>query len=728
MIEFIAYILIVKLSAFTSQELQDMPEMFFQRCEFGLVMKLSDLGMPESFLSMFDGKDLELYPHQQEAISRFRSGESVIVSVPTASGKSLIAYTAIFNEFQHGRKSLYIVPLRALASEKFEDLKKLRKTGMRVGISVGDYDESPDFINRYDVVVCTSEKADSLFHHDPAALLDISLVVADELHLVGDESRGPRLETFLSAMRFINPDVRIIGLSATVTNPDDIAKWLGSSVVSSDFRPVPLRKGVIHDRNIEYTDGEKIEFRGKDEIVKICEYFVQQGGQILIFVNSRKRAEDTARKISLAIDRDLTANHDSVYVPVENDRYEDLVSGLIPSGVCFHHAGLSNAQRTAIENLFREGKIKVLVATPTLAAGINLPARTVIIRDITRFSDGTVGYISSTEVHQMLGRAGRPKYDSIGYGLIYASTENALDHALEYLDSQPDPLRSSMGRENLIRFNTMALISTGLCVDIEGMERFYKATLLGLQEGVEKFVPVFKRSMAFLLNNGFVTEQNGQYRATKLGKAVSDLYIDPLSALILKKYLESGKIDDARSLVAIAMTPEVTPLIARNDDMDEIEYFITTHNVDISDLQDDYPGRIKTAMVLLDWINEASMERIEDKYNIGPGDVQAKVSNAQWISYSLSRLSSIYLPEKRHYFEILNVRITEGIREEIWELTAIPNIGRVRARRLYSAGLQTLESVAGASLSDITEIIGFSDKLARDTIDHAKTILERRRK
>ncbi len=690
-------------------------------------MRLSDLGMPQKFLDMFEGKDLKLYDHQEEAIRKFLEGNSVIVSVPTASGKSLIAYVAIYREFQKRHRSLYIVPLRALASEKFDDLKKLRDLGVRVGISVGDYDESPDFIRKYDVIVCTSEKADSLFHHDPSALLEISLVVADELHLVGDESRGPRLETFLSAMRFINPDARILGLSATITNIEQVAQWLDSTSVVSDFRPVPLRGGIIKGRNIEYLDGETVEFHGKDEIVKICEYFISQGGQLLIFVNSRKRSEDLAKKISLSIDRKIVGEPEISYISAESDRYEDLLTRMLPLGVCFHHAGLSNSQRSSIEGFFKEGKVKVLVATPTLAAGVNLPARTVIIRDITRFSDGMVGYISSTEVHQMLGRAGRPRYDTVGYGLIYASTENAYDHAIDYLNSEPEPLESSLDKESLIRFNVMALISTGLCSSLDGIIRFYRTTLLGLQQEIEKFSKQFSRTLSFLGNNGFITEKEGRYAATKLGKAASDLYIDPMSAVILKKYLDSGEIDDVRSMVNICLTPEVMPLIARSDDLEEIEYFIRKNEIDVSQFPEDYAGRIKTAMVLLDWISESSMERIEEKYNIGPGDVQAKVSSAQWISYSLARLASLYLPEKRRYFEILNVRITEGIREEIWEIISIPNIGRVRGRRLYNAGFKSLEQVAGASVESLSKIVGFSDKLASDTIAHAQSIISRRR-
>lgn len=690
-------------------------------------MKLSELELPPQFMDMFEGRDLELYNHQEEAVNALDRGSNVIVSVPTASGKSLIAYIAIYREFLRGRKSMYIVPLRALASEKYEDMKKLTSLGMKVAISVGDYDDSPDFIKRFDVIVCTSEKADSLFHHDPSVMFDISLIVADELHLIGDENRGPRLETFLSAARYTNPDTRILGLSATISNIEDVAGWIDAETVVSDFRPVKLEKGVLFRKRLDFEDGEGITFKGKNELAGICEYYISQGGQLLIFVNSRKRSEDQARKLSIALDDDLISEFD--FEPPwgnESDRYYDILNELIPKGVCFHHAGLSSQQRTVVETLFREGKLKVLVATPTLAAGVNLPARVVVIRDITRFSDGYVGYISNTEIHQMLGRAGRPKYDNTGFGIIYAASESSLEHAEEYLVSEPEPVFSNLGKESLVRFNSLALVSTGLAKSVEDVMDFHEKTLLGYQTDISLHNLRFEDAMSFLLEHGFVRENDSKIVSTRLGKTVSDLYIDPVSALILKNYLESGNITDQRSLFYMCKTPEVPSLIARSDDTEDILFFLEENNIDEGQNEDIF-NVAKTAMVLNDWINEKSMDYMINRYNIGPGDIQAKVSSSEWMAYSLSRLSSMNLPEKRAYFEMLTVRIKEGIKEDIWELTSIPNIGRVRARRLYTADFHTLDSVAGARKEDINRIAGFSDKLSEDTISHARTLLQRRR-
>ncbi len=691
-------------------------------------MRLTELDLPGQFLDMFEGNDLDLYPHQEEAIKHLESGKNVVVSVPTASGKSLIAYVAIYREFLKGRKSMYIVPLRALASEKYEDLKRMSSLGLKVAISVGDYDDSPEFIKRFDVIVCTSEKADSLFHHDPSIMFEISLIVADELHLIGDEGRGARLETFLSAARYMNPDTRILGLSATISNIEDVSGWLEAETVISDFRPVTLQKGIMFNRTLEFEEGESLSFKGRDDLARLCEHFIIQGGQLLIFVNSRKRSEDLARKLSYSLEEGIVGEFQ--WEPPwggETDRYQGILTELIPKGVSFHHAGLSSSQRTVVEALFREGKIKVLVATPTLAAGVNLPARVVVIRDITRFSDGYVGYISNTEVHQMLGRAGRPKYDKVGFGIIYAASETSMEKAWEYLDGEPEPVFSSIGKESLIRFNTLALVSTGLARNIEDLVKFHDKTLLGYQTDVSLHRNRFEQALSFLDENDFIRGSEEEYKVTKLGKTVSDLYIDPVSALILKKYLDEGNINDQRTLYNICRTPEVPSLIAKKDDTEDILFFMDENGLDYGESSDSF-NNAKTAMVLYDWINERSTDYITGRYGIGPGDIQAKVSSAEWMAYSLSRLASMLLPERRTYFEMLAIRIREGIREDIWELTAIPNIGRVRARRLYAAGLTSLDAVAGSAEGDITKIAGFSHKLASETIGHARTVLQRRRR
>lgn len=257
-------------------------------------MKISELGYDRAFLQLFDGNDFQLYDHQRMAIEQIRKGRNVVVSVPTAAGKTLIAYSAIYETFQRNLKSIYIVPLRSLAMEKFSELSRLRDLGLKVKMSIGDYDDSPDFIKRYDAVILTSEKADSLLHHDPYILNDVGLLVLDEIHTIGDESRGPTLETVASIARYVNPDVRILALSATVSNAMELASWLDASLIKSDFRPVPLKTGILY-RDQLYLDGKR---RSGVSINQIIRETVEDNGQVLMFVSSRKKAEDTARDLA----------------------------------------------------------------------------------------------------------------------------------------------------------------------------------------------------------------------------------------------------------------------------------------------------------------------------------------------------------------------------------------------------------------------------------------------
>ncbi len=682
-------------------------------------MKIGDLGYPDEFLELFDGKNFDLYPHQEEAIQRFQEGNNVVVSVPTAAGKSLIAYSAIYETFRRGLRSIYIVPLKALAGEKYSELSRLERIGIRVALSIGDYDTSPSFIKNYDVIVCTSEKADSLLHHDPAIADELGLVVADEVHLLGDEGRGPKLEMVLSTIKYVNPGIRIVALSATISNIEDIADWLGSSIVSSSFRPVPVKPGIIYRKKIIYTDGEEEKLKGEDEVIDIVNSHLSRGGQTLVFVNSRKRSEDYARRISLAIDQNLIMKNIEFFPERgETDRYEETLKNMVQNGVSFHHAGLSGETRTRIEKGFRDGLLKVLVATPTLAAGVNLPARVVVIRDLTRYSNGYSQFLPNMEIQQMLGRAGRPQYDSEGYAYLYAASKTSFDMANTYLSTDPEPVKSGMFQDSLLRFNVLGLISMGIATSKEGIIDFFSSTFAGKTQemvGEQKIEGILK----FLHENEFIKNTMGIYTVTQFGKTVSDLYIDPKTAIILRDYFNK-KHSELLALYTICTTPDVLTFRANRDEAENIMGYFMDNNI-ILETEEEVCSA-KTAMVLADWINEVPVNRISEKYNIGPGDLQAKVSSCDWISYSLARLSSMYKSEIRRDLENLNYRIREGVREEIIALTLISGIGRVRARRLFSSGLKTVEDVSKSSPELISLIPGFSTRLAQETIRNSRRI------
>ena len=276
-------------------------------------MKVEDLAVPESVKAILikDGMST-LYPPQEEAIkAKALEGQNLVLASPTASGKTLVAeLCALKHVLERGGKVLYLSPLRALANEKFDEFKKysaIRKSNgrqVRVGISTGDFDSSDPWLERYDIIVTTNEKADSLLRHRAKWMDEISLVVADEVHLLNDAERGPTLEVVLARLLQINPDVQLLVLSATVKNAEELADWLKADHITTEWRPVVLREGVVLQNEILFKDGSavKIETYSKDSAINLAAYIVRTGGQALVFASTRKNAVAEAKKAATEID------------------------------------------------------------------------------------------------------------------------------------------------------------------------------------------------------------------------------------------------------------------------------------------------------------------------------------------------------------------------------------------------------------------------------------------
>ena len=206
----------------------------------------------------------ELFPPQEDTIrAGVLDGKNMVLASPTASGKTLIAeLCALKHVLEKNGKVIYLTPLRALASEKFEEFRKytsIRKQDGRrvsVGISTGDFDTADNWLERYDIIVTTNEKADSLLRHRAKWMDEISLVVADEVHLLNEAERGPTLEIVLARLLQVNPDIQVLALSATINNVDEIAGWLNAKYVVTEWRPVSLKEGVLLHDEIQFKDGD----------------------------------------------------------------------------------------------------------------------------------------------------------------------------------------------------------------------------------------------------------------------------------------------------------------------------------------------------------------------------------------------------------------------------------------------------------------------------------------
>jgi len=224
-------------------------------------MELKDIKdrIPEDIFKVIESEGITaLRPSQEKAIEAgLLKNENLVICTPTASGKTLIAELAATKTIiEDKRKAIYIVPLVALASEKNKDFKRKYGHLFKIALSVGDMDSSDPYLVDYDFIICTAEELDSLMRHKAPWLKYVKCVVVDEIHLLNSVSRGPTLEIILTILKSTLKDVQLIGLSATIGNPYELAEWLNAKLVIDKWRPVELKKGIYHENKIEFENKE----------------------------------------------------------------------------------------------------------------------------------------------------------------------------------------------------------------------------------------------------------------------------------------------------------------------------------------------------------------------------------------------------------------------------------------------------------------------------------------
>ncbi len=697
-------------------------------------MALVDLGIDPRIAALLETQGIkDLYPPQKEAWAAIKTGRNTLVAIPTASGKSLLAYLAILHKWlDTGKKSLYIVPLRALASEKFEELSAFRTLGISVGVATGDLDEKDPRLGRHDVIVCTSEKADALLRHRSSWVEEVGCVVADELHLIHDRGRGPTLEVILSRFRTLIPSAQIVGLSATVQNAKDVAEWLGAKLVTSEWRPVTLRIGTYWGNNLQFL-GEPARplASGGDPVASLVEETIMGGGQCLVFVSTRKSAEAQATKLAGVV-RDLLRPDELAALEEQVKSLDDGGEGsltakklqkLVRAGVSHHTAGLDGSQRRFIEENFRKGRIKVLCATPTLAAGVNTPARRVIVRDLSRYEAGEGNRpLAVMEVKQMMGRAGRPRFDPYGEAVLLAKTEEQKEAYEEtYLRGEPEPVSSKLSADAALRMHALASVAGGYCNSLESLSKFFAGTFWA-QEVSEWIVrDRLDDTVNFLESNGFVETNGVHLKATLFGKRTSDLYIDPFSALRLRTALESKSEPTSFGLLeAVTGCPDLLPLYLRQGDNWVQQRFWPHHEellvaADGKDLEQAL-SYAKTAFLLQDWMDEVHLDLIEERYVIGPGDLRLRQDNGAWMLHAFRELARAFRPDWQQQISDLGLRLEHGVKEQLLPLIRMKGVGRIRARNLWAAGFHKPADLKGTPISRLTAIAGIGAKLAADLL------------
>jgi helicase len=706
-------------------------------------MKIEKLDLPDTAIEFLKSQGFEkLYPPQDDSVkSGLLDGKSILVSAPTASGKTLIAMLAMISYLsKNNGKVIYLSPLRALAAEKFSEFKKLEKVALgkkiKVAISTGDYENIEKNLEKNDVLILTNEKMDSIIRHGTEWVEEIGLVIADEVHLIGDENRGPTLEMILTQLKLLETNPQIVGLSATITNSNEIADWLDCILVKSDWRPVPLSEGVCDAGEVTMNDGKvfSVERSICGTPIDLGVQSVKEGGQSLVFAETRNRSKSLATKAADAISQILEKKDlkelekTSKKILSENEHTELIktLAFLVKKGVAFHHAGLNQNCRQTIETEFRKGTIKLLSSTPTLAAGVNLPARRVVISSINRYNAkvGANRPISILEYKQLCGRAGRPQYDDYGEAIIVGNgnTEDLIDY---YINGEPEPIISKITDDKSLRTHILSVVVTHPGIKKDEILEFFLQTLGGLQSRKPTIKFAIDISLRFLSSEYLLIKKGERYAATEFGKKTSMLYIDPLTATYFRDAIENVSQDRKHTfgfLHLISNCEEFFPKFSlRKKDYESASLLIENNSSELLEQISEYDCS-RSLLALHAWITESSELSLSDNFGVESGDMHRMAETANWLSYCLREISKhVERADLLEELGNLRKRIVYGIREELLELVRIKGIGRIRARILYKHRIKNLDDLAKIPVNKLAEI----DKIGSTLADNIKSELRK---
>ncbi len=706
-------------------------------------MKIEKLDLPDSAIEFLKSQGYEkLYPPQADSIeSGLLDGKSILVSAPTASGKTLIAMLAIISYLSKNTgKVIYLSPLRALAAEKFSEFKKLEKVAIgnkvKVSISTGDYENIEKNLEKSNVLILTNEKMDSIIRHGAEWVEEIGLVITDEVHLIGDENRGPTLEMILTQLKLLETKPQIVGLSATITNSDEIADWLDCKLVKNDWRPVPLTEGVCDAGEVTMNDGKtfSVERSIRGTPIDLGVQSVKEGGQSLVFAETRNRSKSLATKAADAISqilekkdlKELEKTSKKILAQNEHTELIKTLAFLVKKGVAFHHAGLNQNCRETIETEFRKGTIKLLSSTPTLAAGVNLPARRVVISNVNRYNAkvGANRPISILEYKQLCGRAGRPQYDDYGEAIIVGNgnTADLIDY---YVNGEPEPIISKITDDKSLRTHILSVIVTHPGIKKDEILEFFLQTLGGLQSRKPTIKFAIDISLRFLSSKYLIIKKGERYAATEFGKKTSMLYIDPLTATYFRDAIENVSQERKHTfgfLHLISNCEEFFPKFSlRKKDYESASLLIENNSSELLEQISEYDCS-RSLLALQAWITESSELSLSDNLGIESGDMHRMTETANWLSYCLREISKhVKRADLLEELGNLRKRIVYGIREELLELVRVKGIGRVRARTLYKHGIKNLDDLAKIPVNKLAEI----DKIGSTLADNIKSELRK---
>ncbi|KAL5558793.1 hypothetical protein UlMin_035004 [Ulmus minor] len=760
--------------------------------------------LPSEICSIYRKKGiLKLYPWQVDCllVDGVLQRRNLVYCASTSAGKSFVAEILMLRRvLSSGKMALLVLPYVSICAEKAEHLEVLLEPlGKHVRSYYGNQGGGT-LPKDTSVAVCTIEKANFLINRllEEGRLSEVGIIVIDELHMVGDSSRGYLLELMLTKLRYAAGEgtsegssgessgtssgkadpaqgLQIVGMSATMPNVGAVADWLQAALYQTDFRPVPLEEyikagNVIYNKKLEVvrTIPKAADLCGKDpdHIVELCNEIVQEGHSVLIFCSSRKGCESTARHISRFLKShsaglqndtefgDITTAIDALRrCPVGLD---PVLEETLPLGVAYHHAGLTVEERETVETCYRKGLVRVLTATSTLAAGVNLPARRVIFRQPRIGRD----FIDGTRYRQMAGRAGRTGIDTKGESVLICKPEETK-RILRLLNESCPPLHSCLSEDmNGMIHAILEVVAGGIVQTAKDINRYVRCTLLNSTKPFQDVVKSAQESLRWLCHRKFLewNENTKLYSTTPLGRAsfgsslspeeslvvlddlsraregfvlASDLHlvylvtpinvdVEPDWELYYERFMQLSPLDQSVGYRVGVAEPFLMRMahgapIRASKSKENMKGFHAKYENQIvmtknASLPDDQARRVckrfYVALMLSRLVQEAPVAEVCEAFKVARGMVQALQENAgrfaSMVSLFCERLGWHDMEGLVAKFQN---RVSFGVKAEIVELTTIPYVKGSRARALYKAGLRTPLSIAEASIPEIVKAL-----------------------
>jgi helicase len=665
----------------------------------------------------------QLSPAQQEVLDHglLQTGFDCILQMPTGSGKTWLAEEAIEGVLRQGRRAVYLTPLRALAQE-LAGRWGTRFAPHPVGTFTGDFGTPgrpfPVPFAQAHLLVMTPERLDACtrcWQSHWGWLPEVDLVVVDEFHLLGDGLRGARLEGALSRARRLNPFLRLLCLSATLGNREELSDWLGAVEYASDWRPIPLDWKVVRYKRA--TD--------KPELLRqVVAENVGTGGKSLVFVQSRRRAEEICRQLQ---SWQFRAAH--------------------------HHAGLLHENRANVEGAFRRGETDVLVATATLEMGLNLPVRQVVLYDLQAFDGNEFRPLSCRSVWQRGGRAGRPGLDTRGEAVLLAA---AWDRQAEtYVKGRFEPIRSGLACPRALAEQALVEVSAGLARSPLQLGRIFGASLAARQKRLPDVDRVVREMLAAGMLAWAQTEDEEarctKLKATRLGRIAVRHFLAPSTVLLFRRFFDLGEVATFLDLLLVAAScPDCEPLLPV--DYEELEALGAKFQGERSRL---LAGRqrevvatlgiggkrllsaLKTSLAVREWTRLGDADRVADSLSCYPFEVHRLVETMDRLLTGMRGVLDSPEPADQpapieeevtvgERLRALHRMVVAGLDEEAITLTLVAGIGPKLARRLKGIGIEDVECLAQASAEDLAGVRGISRDRASRWIDEAVRLLPKR--